>query len=82
MEEEEGMEYSHCCQAGWGGVECVGVHYIVRAMYRFAGTPLVPGHRNQSRENSTLQESMHTVQGGGKIWWLRLKTRPVPVLFL
>ena len=34
VEEEEGMEYSHCCQAGWGGVECVGVHYIVRAMYR------------------------------------------------
>ena len=47
-----------------------------------AGTPLVPGHRNQSRENGTLQESMHTEQGGGKIWWLRLKTRPVLVLFM
>ena len=31
---EEGMEYSHCCQAGWGGVECVDVHYRVKAMYR------------------------------------------------
>ena len=26
MWRREWSRYSHCCQAGWGGVECVGVH--------------------------------------------------------
>ena len=66
MWRREWSRYSHCCQAGWGGVECVGVHYIVRAMYRCRDSSST---RPQEPENSTLQESMHTVQGS---WWKNL----------
>ena len=63
-----------------GEVSSVWVSTIESEPCTDAGTPLCT--RSQEPENSTLQESMHTVQGGGKIWWLRLKMRLVPVLFL
>ena len=44
-------------QAGWGGVDVWVSTIFVHGPCTDAGTPLVPGHRNQSRENSTLQES-------------------------